>query len=240
MPKPLKSQIQDITLNLKFQIDMIKVAIIDDQNIFRQSLSLLIKSVSEFDLVLEASNGEFLLDQFENMVQLPDVLLMDMNMPGINGIDLNHIIREKYPEIRVVVLSVHAQDRLISKMISAGSAAYLIKNCDKAELILAIKSTYETGFYMNNQVLLAIQKNNNNRSKNLNVFTGSSIELTSREKQILELICKEYSSAEIAEKLFLSIRTVEGHRNNLLLKTQSRNIAGLVLFAIRNQIFVVI
>jgi DNA-binding NarL/FixJ family response regulator len=218
----------------------IKVAIIDDQNIFRQSLGLLIKSVPQFDLIAEASNGIALLETFKSLPKLPDVLLMDMNMPEMNGIELNRIINLQYPQIRVIVLSVHTKDRLIAKMVSAGAAGYLIKNCDKEELITAIRVTFETGFYMNKQVLKAMQAKSKFKDNEEHVFNSLPFDLTAREKEVLELICEENINTEIAEKLFISVRTVEGHRNNLLLKTESRNTAGLVLFAIRHQLFEVI
>ena len=212
----------------------IKVAIVDDQNLFRQSLCLLIDSVPDFELIAEAGNGEDLIYSFKSSNNLPDVLLMDMNMPGMDGIELNTIISELFPSVRVIVLSVHAQNRLISKMISAGASAYLVKNCDREELITAIKCTYSSGYYMNKQVLKAIQDKSKSQDKdrNFNIDTP----LTDRELEVLEMICRQYASAEIAEKLFISTRTVEGHRNNLLLKTQSRNTAGLVLFAVRHQL----
>lgn len=218
---------------------MIKIAIIDDQNIFRQSLSLLINSVPDFELIAEESNAYTLLQTFEKLPQLPDILLMDMNMPEMNGIELNEIICRRFPEVKTIVLSVHAQERLIAKMITSGAASYLLKNCDKEELIAAIRFTYDTGFYINKQVMLAMQQTSRAK-KPASVFNSPTLDLTSREREILELICKENSSAEIAEKLFLSVRTVEGHRNNLLLKTQSKNTAGLVLFAIRHLLFEVL
>ena len=218
----------------------IKIAIIDDQIIFRQSLGLLIKSVPQFELYAESSSAFDLLEIFKSSSQLPDILLMDMNMPEMNGIELNDILRLQYPQIKVIILSVHAQERLISKMITAGAAAYLIKNCDKEELTRAIKSTYETGFYMNKQMLLAIQLKERVKNKDISEFNSLPLELTAREREILELICKEKNSTEIAQILFLSVRTVEGHRNNLLSKTQTRNTAGLVLFAIRHELFQII
>ncbi len=219
-------------------MEKIKVAIVDDQNIFRESLSSLIHSVPIFKLVTEAADGIQLLEKLKKtLTELPDVLLMDMNMPGMNGIELNEQLKLSYPNIRVIVLSVHTQDKLITKMTAAGIAGYLAKNCDKKELILAIKSTYNTGFYINKQVLMAMQETSRLRDKNFKAMDMLPMELSEREIQILKLICKEQSSAEIATHLFLSIRTVEGHRNNLLLKTQSRNTAGLVLFAVRHQLF---
>jgi DNA-binding NarL/FixJ family response regulator len=221
-------------------MEKIRVAIVDDQNIFRQSLGLLISSIPAFELVADAAAGADLLNTFSTLTPLPDILLMDMNMPGMNGIELNDILHQNYPQIKVIVLSVHADERMISKMISAGASAYLIKNCDKDELVLAIQTVKTTGFYMNRQVLLAIQNAAAHKNKSLKAFDAMLFDLTNREKEVLELICKEYASAEIAEKLFLSVRTVEGHRNNLLLKTESRNTAGLVMFAIRHQLFQII
>lgn len=221
-------------------MEEIRIAIVDDQNIFRESLSLLIHSVPGFRLIAEAADGFELLDLLSRLSELPHVLLMDMNLPGMNGVELHAQLKTLYPKIRVIVLSVHTQDKLITKMTAEGVAGYLAKNCDKKELTLAIKSTYETGFYINAQVLRAMQETSKRRNKTFNHLNSPPADLSERELQVLQLICKEQSSAEIAEQLFLSIRTVEGHRNNLLLKTQSRNTAGLVLFAIRHQLFEVL
>ncbi|WP_316822068.1 response regulator transcription factor [Pedobacter gandavensis] len=217
-------------------MEYIRIAIVDDQNIFRQSLALLIHSVPNFKLLADSGNANDFLESLKTLSSLPQVLLLDMNMPGMNGIELNDILRVNYPEIKVVILSVHAQERLIAKMVAAGASAYLIKNCDKEELIAAINTVHHTGFYINKQTLLAIQSAENQRYKSTKKLSSMSVDLTDRELEILLLICKEYSSTEIAEKLFLSARTVEGHRNNLLLKTQCRNTAGLVLYAVKNQL----
>jgi DNA-binding NarL/FixJ family response regulator len=217
-------------------MEEIRIAIVDDQNIFRQSLAILINSIPNFKLIADAQSGADFLEILKTIPQPPHVLLLDMNMPGMNGIELNEILHRDYPQIKVIVLSVHAQERLISKMIAAGASAYLVKNCDKEELVTAVQTVYNTGFYMNRQVLLAIQNASSQRNKPIKVFDTIPFELTNREKEILKLICDEYGSSEIAEKLFLSVRTVEGHRNNLLLKTQSRNTAGLVLFAIKHHL----
>ena len=217
----------------------IRIAIVDDQNLFRQTLAMLLAGIPDFELVAESANGPDLLKAIALLGDLPDILLMDMNMPGMDGLELNKIIREKYPEIKVIVLSVHAQGTLIAKLIQSGASAYLVKNCDREELMLAIKSTFNTGYYMNKQTLIALQENNKISSKSHH-FSTLPINLTERELEVLKLICDQYASAEIAEKLFLSTRTVEGHRNHLLTKTESRNTAGLVLFAIRHQLITLI
>ncbi|MDY0907513.1 response regulator transcription factor [Pedobacter sp. CFBP9032] len=217
----------------------IRIAIVDDQNLFRQTLAMLLAGIPDFELVAESANGPDLLKAIALLEDLPDILLMDMNMPGMDGLELNKIIREKYPEIKVIVLSVHAQGTLIAKLVQSGASAYLVKNCDREELMLAIKSTFTTGYYMNKQTLIALQENNKISSKSHH-FSTLPINLTERELEVLKLICDQYASAEIAEKLFLSTRTVEGHRNHLLTKTESRNTAGLVLFAIRHQLITLI
>ena len=218
-------------------MNRIRIAIADDHTLFRQSLALLLQQSPDMELVAEAADGPALLDALVRMSVLPDVALIDIDMPGMNGVELNEHLQADYPQIKVVVLSIYTQERIISRMINAGAAAYLFKNCEKEEFIQAIQTTYKSGFYVNKQVFEALQrvKKPSNELKNINAI---AIELTNRETEVLRLICQEYNNNEIAEKLFLSVRTVEGHRNNLLLKTGCRNTAGLVLFAIRYGLFV--
>lgn len=212
----------------------IRIALIDDQKLFRQSLATLITSVPDFELLMEAENGNDFLEKLASRQQAPDIALMDMQMPGMDGIELNAIVHRQFPDIKIIVLSVHANERLIARMIEAGASGYLIKNCDKDELLTAIRTVYKSNFYINSDVLKAIQYNSAHKNKPLKNVNSVSIELSAREKEVLELICREYSTAEIANKLFISIRTVDGHRNNLLAKTGCRNTAGLVVFALRH------
>ncbi|CAN5773288.1 response regulator transcription factor [soil metagenome] len=210
----------------------IYLGLVDDQRLFRQSLATVISTVPEFELALEAENGIDCLEQLSKLKQLPDVLLMDMEMPEMNGIELNEKIHTEYPSVKVIVLSMYNREKQISRMINAGACGYLEKNCDTAELILAIQTVCKSGFYMNSIVLHTMQKKANSSSSKHNK-TLSAIELTGRETEVLKLICKEYSNAEIAKTLFISVRTAEGHRNNLLIKTGCRNTTGLVLFAVK-------
>jgi DNA-binding NarL/FixJ family response regulator len=216
----------------------IKIAIVDDQNLFRQSLGLLIDSVEQFRLISESEDGNSFLEKLHTKgSELPDIAIIDMDMPGMNGIELNTILHQQYTRIKVIVLSVHIQPLLITQMINAGAAAYLAKNCDKNELITAIETVYKTGFYFNAGALLALRESANYRAKTQKSISNIPVKLTAREKQVLELICKEYNNAEIGEQLFLSTRTIEGHRNNLINKAGCRNTAGLVLFAIKYSLF---
>jgi len=168
---------------------------------------------------------------------LPDIALIDMHMPEMNGVELNKILQERYPSIKVIVLSVYDQERFIGKMIEAGACGYLTKNCEISELITAVKTTYTTGFYFNQATLQAMRKASQYKAGEIKSLSNIAITLTERENEILTLLCQEFTNAEIGEKLFISTRTVEGHRNNLLLKTGCRNTAGLVIFAIKNGLF---
>ena len=216
----------------------IKIAIVDDQNLFRQSLGMLIDSVEQFKLISESENGNSFLAKLDvKGAELPHIAIIDMDMPGMNGIELNTILHQQYTGIKVIVLSVHIQPLLITQMINAGAAAYLAKNCDKNELIMAIETVYKTGFYFNTGVLLALKNSASYRAQTQTNISSVPVRLTAREKQVLELICKEYNNAEIGEQLFLSPRTIEGHRNNLINKAGCRNTAGLVLFAIKHSLF---
>lgn len=217
-------------------MEKISIALIDDQKLFRQGIAALIQSVPGFELVMQADNGNDFLEQLSTIPDPPHIALMDMEMPGMDGIELNGILRKKHPAIKVIVLSVHASERLVVRMIEAGASGYLVKNCDREELLTAIETVIEKGFYLNDRVLKAMQQTAGQRKTVIKKVNNIPVELSEREKEILVLICKEYSNPQIAEQLCISVRTVDGHRNNLLAKTGCANTAGLVVFAIRNHI----
>ncbi|MBK0379122.1 response regulator [Mucilaginibacter segetis] len=218
-------------------MNKINVAIVDDQNLFRQSLALLINSVEIFKLAGDYPGGEAFIEALNSTDIKVDVAIIDLDMPGMNGVELNKILHKKFPNIKIVILSVHINDLLITQLINAGAASYMAKNCDKDELTLAIKTVYQKGFYFNTEVLRAIRLSSNHKHNVNNTFDKIPVALSKREKQLLQLICKEYNNSEIAEELFLSVRTVEGHRKRLINKVNCRNTAGLVLFAIRYNLF---
>ena len=215
----------------------ILISLVDDQQLFRSGLAALIRSVAGFTLLSEAENGKVFIDGLESSDVLPHIALIDMEMPVMNGVELNALLQKKYPSIKVIVLSTYNQERFIGKMIEAGACGYLTKNCEIDELISAINSTHKNGFYFNRDTLAAMRNSSQYKSTDIKNFSNIAIELTSREKEVLTLICKELSNIEIGEQLFISPRTVEGHRNNLLSKTGCRNTAGLVIFAIKNDLF---
>lgn len=217
-------------------MEPINICIADDQVLFRQGIVSLIKDIPGFNLVFEAGDGAAFLEKMKSHMPLPQVALVDVEMPGMDGIELNSRLQADYPELKVIMLSVHSQPRLIARMIHSGACGYLLKNCDKEEVTAAIRSAHTKGFYVDERTLSAIQQTAVHNPV-LRNEAGIEIDLTLREKEVLRLICEQFTNGEIAQQLFLSTRTVDGHRNNLLAKTGCRNTAGLVLFAIRHHIF---
>jgi len=215
----------------------IKIAIVDDQHLFRNILATTLGMDARMNIIQESENGNIFLRYLATGTLLPDIAIIDMSMPEMNGIELTQILQQNYPEIKVIILSVNYRDRLIAKTIDSGASAYLNKNCDLSTLKLAIESVYNTGFYIDSPTLRAIRDMSGKIDRKKDIETT---DLTKREKEVLVMICQEFANTEIADKLFLSVRTVEGHRNNLLLKTGCKNTAGLVVYAVKNGLFEVL
>lgn len=213
----------------------IKVAIADDQKLFRKGMAALIGSFSNMSLVFEAENGRELLELCDSAPVKPAIILLDLSMPELNGLDALKILKEKHPAIRVIILTIHEAESFILATIKAGANGYLAKNAEAEEVEQAIREVFKNDFYFTPVMLEIMRKGMVQKSQK--VILENENTLTSREKEILKLICKQLNSVEIAEKLSLSKRTVEGHRNNLLLKTESRNTAGLVLYALKYELF---
>lgn len=212
----------------------IKIVIADDEALFREGISFLLKREANIEILFEANNGAELIHFLKNN-EIPDIILMDLKMPEVNGVEATKQIRETFPQIKIIALTSYNTKPFILNMIQSGACSFLKKNTTPQELILTIKEVQEKGFYYNASIMEALHENiSAPKKKTLSLFDENYI--SKREKEVLELICKQYSTSEIAEKLFISPRTVEGHRNNLLLKTESKNTAGLVVYAIQSQI----
>ncbi|RED18886.1 LuxR family two component transcriptional regulator [Flavobacterium cutihirudinis] len=214
----------------------IKIALVDDEVLFRKGIAFLLQREDNIEILFEASDGEELISNLEKIEVKPDIIIMDLKMPVLNGVEATRIIRKSYPDIKIIALTSYDTKSFIANMIQVGAVAYLIKNTTPKDLIHTINEVAKKGFYYNENVLKIIQETIVS-SKNSKGQLETSF-LSPREIEILQLICLQKTTTEIAEHLFLSPRTVEGHRNNLLLKTESRNIAGLVVYAIQNEIAV--
>jgi DNA-binding NarL/FixJ family response regulator len=218
-------------------MDNISIALVEDQQLFRNGLHALIKEAEGIEVLQIAEGGHQFLDQLKAAPVLPDVALVDMNMPEMNGYELMELLQKQYPSIKVIMLTVYNQERFIIKMVEAGVAGYLVKNCEIDEVILAIRTAYKTGFYFNESTLQALHHAHKFKGNEARSFANITIALTEREIEVLRLICSEYTNAEIAETLSISQRTVDGHRNNLLAKAGCKNTAGLVVFAVNNNFY---
>lgn len=214
----------------------IKIALVDDEILFRKGIAFLLQREENIEIVFEASNGEDLISQLDKNEIKPEIIIMDLKMPVLNGVEATKIIRKSFPEIKIIALTSYDSKSFIANMIQVGAVAYLIKNTTPKDLIRTINEVSLKGFYYSESVLKTIQETIVS-SKNSKTGLENNF-LSPREIEILQLICLQKTTAEIAEHLFLSPRTIEGHRNNLLLKTESRNIAGLVVYAIQNEIAV--
>lgn len=215
---------------------MIKLAICDDQVLFLRGLKYIIDDFDNIKITLEATSGEELLENIYSSP--PDVLLLDMKMPGIDGIAVTRELKTKLPNVKIILLSMYDDERLITHVMENGANGYLLKNEEPEILKAAIESVMEKDFYFNDYVAKALLQGvkNKERSKPVSFSVNNTSELTPREQEILQLICKEQTTAEIAKGLFISVRTVEGHRKNLMEKTGVRNTAGLVIYAVKNKL----
>lgn len=214
-------------------MDSVKIAIADDEILFRKGMKLILNSYDGLNVSLEAENGLDLLEQLKTVESIPDVLLLDLKMPEMNGVEVAKIIRVDYPQLKIIVLSTHFSRAFVINMVELSAVAYLPKNSQPQEVVDTIFSVHTKGFHYNDEVLSIIRENLISKSKPKIEF---SLQLSNREQEVLQLICEQYTASEIADKLFISPRTVDGHRNNLLLKLDCKNVAGLVVFALQHKI----
>ncbi|HEX5654518.1 MAG TPA: response regulator transcription factor [Chitinophagaceae bacterium] len=212
-------------------MNKIKIAIADDYKIFRDGLKVGLSADEQLDVIMEADNGEDLLKEMETTV--PDVILMDLKMPIMDGMEATRVIRKKYPAVKVLVVTMYEDDKFIIHLMENGANGYLLKNTEPDEIRKSIHAVFENGYYFNDLVNKALLKKlviKNNFKPSFN----QNIELTEREQEVLKLICEEKTAAEIGKEIFLSPRSVEGIRQRLIDKVGVRNTAGLVMFAIKN------
>ncbi len=217
-------------------MDTIKIALVEDQQLFRESLAALLERIPGFELLAVCENGKVFMETLPGLPVAPEVVLVDMDMPEMNGVELTEALQKQRPDIRIIILTVYNQERFMVKMVEAGASGYLLKNCGTEEVLNAIRQVHSAGYYFNEFFMNAMKRGAKSKSPATLDFNHIPVELTEREKEILLLICQELTNTEIAEKLFISPRTVDGHRNNLLAKTGARNTAGLVVFAVTNNL----
>jgi len=205
----------------------IRLLLVDDHHIVLDGIKALLDEVEGFDCVATADNGQKALDML-NVFDV-DVVLMDIDMPVMNGMEATKRIKKEYPKVRVISLTQHSERGMVQKLLDCGSDGYLLKNIAQDELTTAIRRVYNGENVFSSEVTMrlegkAVEKN----------ASGIDVELTEREIEILSLISEGLSSKQVGEKLFISPRTVDTHRTNLMNKLDIHNIAGLIRFALKN------
>lgn len=209
----------------------ITVAIADDHALFRKGMAALIRDFEGMRLILEAGNGQELLDMIKK--KQPDIVLMDMEMPVMDGMEAMEAIAKRYPDVKVIALSQYDEYNLIAHMMNHGASSYLLKTADPEEVEDAIWTVMEKGFHHNEIVSKALHVGMLSK-KPVKPGLNPANEFTDLELSVLKLVCKGYTSAKIAKRISVSPRTVEKYRRNLLSKTACTNTAELVSWAIKH------
>ncbi len=213
----------------------IKILLADDELLFRKGIAFLLEREKNIEIIFEAADGAEIIRYLAENENHPDIILMDLKMPNLNGVEATKLIQKQFPDIKIIALTSYDSKSFISNMIQVGASSYLVKNATPAEMIFTINEVSEKGFYYNENVFKVIQDNIGFESTKIKSDFDRDF-FTSREQEVLQLVCEQLSAPEIADKLFISPRTVEGHRNTLMIKTGSKNIAGLVVYALQNGI----
>ncbi|MFZ4401975.1 MAG: response regulator [Bacteroidales bacterium] len=206
----------------------IKIAIIDDHDLFREGIKLVLGQIENFEVVFDTSSGLLFLEFLQN--SLPDVVLMDINMPVIDGIETTQKALELQPNLKVIALTMFSDTTHYTQMIDAGIKGFILKKSNKFELQQAINAVYSGGNYFSQEIMQKLAFQSVNFASVLNQFTH-------RELDVLHLVCKGLTTQEISEKLFISTKTVEVHRSKIFQKTDVRNICELIVWAIKNNYF---
>jgi DNA-binding NarL/FixJ family response regulator len=210
-------------------MEKIRIIITDDHQLFRNGLRILLDAFPEFEVIGEASNGEEFLGLIKNCPA--NIALMDINMPVMDGVEATRRGLKLCPSLDIIALSMYGEEEYYYKMVDAGAKGFLLKDSDISEVKEAILTVKKGGSYFSQELLYyVIQK------IKIRETESKMANLSKREKEILFKICEGFSNLEIAEALFISKRTVDKHRANLLSKTNSKNTASLILFAIRNKL----
>lgn len=210
-------------------MDKIRIIITDDHQLFRNGLKILLNSFPDFEVTGEASNGEEYLKLIQSVTA--DIALMDINMPEMDGIEATRRGLKMVPSINIIALSMYGEEDYYYRMVDAGAKGFLLKDSDISEVREAILTVMKGGSYFSQELLYHVIQKFKHREQE-----SKAANLSRREKEILSKICEGLSNQEIADTLFISKRTVDKHRANLLGKTNSKNTASLILFAIKNKL----
>lgn len=209
---------------------MIKVALVDDHVILRKSLSVLIGMLQDFDVMIEAGNGKELIEQLKDD-HLPDIVLMDITMPVMDGVETTKWLKQNHPSIKVIALSMIKNDLIVIRMLKNGARGYILKDCEPEELREAMREVHQKGYFYNELVTPKMKGKNLEKEEPLNKVMINEGELI-----FLRWACTEKTYKEIADEMGVSARTVDGYRDALFQKLEVSTRVGLAIYAIRNEL----
>lgn len=213
----------------------INLILIDDDLSFKEKIALIVQHEKTFKILLETNNESELIEYLNSKNQLPDIVLIGINSESINGIELTKLFRNNYPSIKTIAISMKMEDTLASNIYLFDADSYLTKNDSNEEILSTIRLVAEKGFFYKESFIKFI-RDNHPKFKLINPRENQNSLFTKRELQVLDLICKQKTTQEISKQLFLSPRTVDGHRNNMMLKTGTKNVAGLIVYIFQNNL----
>jgi DNA-binding NarL/FixJ family response regulator len=213
--------------------EIIRVAIADDHKIFRKGVILSLKTYHNIKFIFEAENGEELIKGIEN--EQPDIVLLDLKMPVKDGIETTKYLNKHFPKVRILILTMFEDERFVGHLMDTGANGYLLKSTEPAEIKQGIMDVMSTGFYLNNFVNRVLIKKNYSKQK-FNPSLNTEIVISEREKEVLSLVCMEFTAQEIAQKMNISARTVEAIKDRLMQRFEVKNSVGLVFFAMKNSL----
>lgn len=222
------------TLHMK-QTPPIRIVLADDHEIFRDGFKVMLRKQNEVELIGEASNGEELLEVVDRL--RPDVVITDIKMPQMDGIEATKKLIVLHPRTGIIALSMFDEEGLIVEMLEAGAQGYLLKNAHKHEILDAIRTVHNNQTYYCSGTSVKLARLIGNSGFDPFIHKQKPIEFNERELQMIRLICEEKTNREIADTLFLSIRTIEGYRDKILEKINAKNAAGIVVYAIKHKIY---
>ncbi|MEN8263426.1 MAG: response regulator transcription factor [Nitrospirota bacterium] len=213
---------------------MIKIVLADDHKILREGICSLVKGFPDMEVIGEAADGRTVLKLVDDLS--PDIVIMDISMPDLNGIDATRRITAGHPKVKVIALSMHYDKQFVSEIFKAGASGYLLKDCAFDELEHAIRVVVENKTYINPQIASLVVESLVNQPSAINTGSQSFSLLTEREREVLQMIADGNSTKQIASKLNVSAKTIESHRRQVMGKLNIRNVAELTKFAIREGI----
>ena len=218
--------------------EQIKIALVDDEQLILEGVKMLLSKEDNFSVVMMANDGNSFLENLEKIPSndFPDLALVDVQMQPMDGFELVEILKNKYPDLKIIILSSHYKTSVLGYMVKLGVSAFLPKNSNKKLFIEAVTKVFENGIFFTNADHDMLLSYMNNSTKKKSLFEMND-DLSERELEVVKLICQEYTNQEIAEKLFISPRTVESHRQRAIEKIGAKNTVGMVIYAIIHNIY---